>query len=274
MSMMRFLVSWTMLIAASAAMAGEKPTKPQKPPQKGFASIKATDSQHVIRVTKPIHAKDYAGGFAKLVLEQYEYRVPAGDYSVRYRSYANGREWFLIPTERWIGDRQGGPTDMSETINGCPSRFTDYLAIDRQTLQIEPYSYEVAEHACSERGSKRQGGWEGPLVILDAGQAVIVDQATLEVEQRARQEADASTAAIAEQAEEALAPLKRRIGAKLCKKAEYMTYIGYTEAVSPDLDRIQVRVVAATYNSRTHSPVRDYRPEILWDAPINWRLCE
>lgn len=53
-----------------------------------------------------------------------------------------------------------------------------------------------------------------------------------------------------------------------------MTFIGYTEAVSPDLDRIQIRVVAQTFGPPKHQPVPDHGPEIIWDAPINWRLCE
>ena len=43
-----------------------------------------------------------------------------------------------------------------------------------------------------------------------------------------------------------LSPLKRKIGAKLCKTEHQITYIAFTEAVSPDLDRIQIRVSAAT----------------------------
>ncbi|MBK7145619.1 MAG: hypothetical protein IPH76_10620 [Xanthomonadales bacterium] len=131
----RFVVA--IVLSASlvtSALADDKPTKPTKPPQKGFASIKASDDHFVIRVSKPIHAKDFAGGFARLVLQKYEYRVPAGDYPVRFRSYADGREWFMIPMERWTGEFSGDATDVSEAVRGCPSRFTDYLAIDREDV--------------------------------------------------------------------------------------------------------------------------------------------
>ncbi|MBK7145620.1 MAG: hypothetical protein IPH76_10625 [Xanthomonadales bacterium] len=141
-------------------------------------------------------------------------------------------------------------------------------------MRLEPYSYEVTEHSCSERGFKRQGGWEGPLVIVDAGEATIVDQATVDADLRVQAQLATDAAITAQRSEENLAPLKRRIGTKLCRDHKSMTFIGYTEAVSPDLDRIQIRVVAQTFGPPKHQPVPDYRPEIIWDAPINWRLCE
>lgn len=269
-------LSFAVVIACliSDTVLAEKAPKPEKPVQTRFASMKSDDPKVVIRVTQPIHAKDYAGGFAKLVLEQVEYRVPAGDYPVRFHTFSKGREWFLVPIQKWVAGRQVAETRSSQVVSGCPSRFTDYLTIARDTQQIEPYGFEVAEHTCSEKGFKRQGSWDGPLVILEAGDAAIVDQAVVESEQRLLSHLDAIDAAAAKNAEAELSPMKRKIGAKLCKTERRITYIAFTEAVSPDLDRIQIRVSAATYGPPAHLAVADFREQILWDDPINWQLCE
>lgn len=261
-------------LVMGGAQAGNKPPKPEKPVQTRFASMKSDDPKVVIRVTQPIHAKDYAGGFAKLVLEQVEYRVPAGDYPVRFHTFSEGREWLLLPIQKWVAGRQVAETRSSQVVSGCPSRFTDYLTISRDTQRIEPYGFEVAEHTCSEKGFKRQGSWDGPLVILEAGDAAIIDQAVVESEQRLLTHLDAIDAAAAKNAEAELSPMKRKIGAKLCKTERSITYVGFTEAVSPDMDRIQIRVAAATYGPPRFNAVDGFREQILWDEPVNWTLCD
>lgn len=257
-----------------AVVLAEKAPKPVKPVQTRFASMKADEPKLVIRVTQPIHAKDFAGGLAKFMLEQVEYKVPPGDYPVRYHSFSDGREWYLVPIQKWIAGSRTSETRSSSVVSGCPSSFTDYLTIDRATMQVEPYGFEIAEHTCSERGFKRVGSWDGPLVILKPGQITVVDQSVIEGELQAQANADAVRLDALKAEEAKLTPLKKKIGTKLCKVQRSLTYIGFTEAVSPDLDRIQIRVTSATYGPPQHQPVDDFREQILWDEPVNWQLCE
>ena len=261
-------------LLAGGAVAGDKPPKPVKPVLTRFASMTDDDPKLVIRVTQPIHAKDFAGGFAKFMLEQVEYRVPAGDYPVRYHTFAEGREWVLVPIQKWIAGSRTSETRSSSVVSGCPSSFTDYLTIDRATMQVEPYGFEIAEHTCSERGFKRVGSWDGPLVVLKPGAVAIVDQSVIEGEQQAQADVDAARMDALRAKEAELTPLKKRIGTKLCQIKGRMRYIGYTEAVSPDLDRIQIRVSAAADGPLMNRPVEDFREHILWDDPVNWQLCE
>ncbi len=74
--------------------------------------------------------------------------------------------------------------------------------------------------------------------------------------------------------EKQLAPQKRRIGTKLCKQQGFTVLIGFTEAVSPDLDRIQIRVVAATNGPPRYVQDSSFREQVLWDDSASWSLCE
>lgn len=60
-------------LMAGGAFAGDKPPKPVKPVLTRFATMTDDDPKVVVRVTQPIHAKDFAGGFAKFMLEQVEF---------------------------------------------------------------------------------------------------------------------------------------------------------------------------------------------------------
>lgn len=258
----------------SASALAEKAPKPKEPDQKGFASTKATDPKFVIRVEHGIHAKEFAGGLAKFALEQFNYQTPPGDYPVQFRSYSDQSEWFLVPTDVAIGGQRQSSTRVAETVSGCPSRYTSYLAIDRNSGAVEPFSYEVVERTCREGGSKRQGGWQDPLVIIAQGSVRILSQAEVDAEREAAaaQQSQLAHAARAKEAE--LSPLKRRIGTKLCKTEGRVVYVGFTEAVSPDLDRIQIRVTAATSGPPRFNPDDGFREQILWDEPVNWTLCD
>jgi hypothetical protein len=269
-----FALFMLITVASGVSFAGDKPSKPIKPVLTRFASMTDEDPKLVVRVKQAIHAKDYAGGFAKLMLEQVEYRVPAGDYPVRYHTFAEGREWYLVPIQKWVAGSRTSETRTSSVVSGCPSRFTDYLTIDRATMQVEPYGFEIVEHTCSERGFKRVGSWDGPLVVLKPGEIAVVNQAVIDAERQAQVDAEAAQLNASKAEEAKLTPLKKKIGTKLCQVKGRFHYFGYTEAVSPDLDRIQIRVSGATDGPPSNRSVDDFREQILWDDPVNWQLCE
>lgn len=274
MNLSRFLPVILAAFSLPGAVLAEKIPKPIKPVLTRFASITADDPKLVVRVTQPIRAKDFAGGLAKFMLEQVEYRVPTGDYPVRYHTFAEGREWYLVPIQKWIAGSRTSETRSSSVVSGCPSSFTDYLTIDRATMQVEPYGFEIAEHTCSERGFKRVGSWDGPLVVLKPGEIVVIDQSVIEGELQAQADANAARLDAFKTEEAKLTPLKKKIGTKLCQIKGRIHYFGYTEAVSPDLDRIQIRVSGATNGPPMNRAVEDFREQILWDDPVNWQLCE
>lgn len=172
-----------------------------------------------------------------------------------------------VPIQKWIAGSRTSDTRSSSVVSGCPSSFTDYLTVDRETMQVEPYGFQIAEHTCSERGFKRVGSWDGPLVVLKPGEIAVIDQAVIDAERQAHVDAFMTE-------EAKLTPLKKKIGTKLCQVKGRLHYFGYTEAVSPDLDRIQIRVSGATDGPPSNRAVDDFREQILWDDPMNWQLCE
>jgi len=67
-------------------------------------------------------------------------------------------------------------------------------------------------------------------------------------------------------------PLVRKIGAHICKEQGAVVYAGYVEQIAED--KVQIRVAsAAMKQNRLVSPV-GFQPNIIWDSPSNWDLCE
>ena len=66
---------------------------------------------------------------------------------------------------------------------------------------------------------------------------------------------------------------KKKIGATLCSRGQDNDYVGYTEANSPDSNKIQIRISHAYYKGST-TLRKDFTPNIVWDDPDNWMLCE
>lgn len=65
-------------------------------------------------------------------------------------------------------------------------------------------------------------------------------------------------------------PKKSLVGARICNEQRGYQWIGFTEAFSRDTGKIQIRVIG-TSNGVTPG---GWAPEIIWDFPDNWRLCE
>lgn len=80
---------------------------------------------------------------------------------------------------------------------------------------------------------------------------------------------------MAEQASDGLTlSEKRKIGARICRIEGGIRYVGFTENVSPDNGKIQVRVADAQLGGRTGSTPSGFQPSIVWDSPDRWELCE
>lgn len=73
-------------------------------------------------------------------------------------------------------------------------------------------------------------------------------------------------------------PLKNQIGASICKTQGGIAYGGYTESRSPDNAKIQIRITDARYLDNdgrvSTARVNGFQPQIVWDSPDNWQLCE
>jgi hypothetical protein len=76
------------------------------------------------------------------------------------------------------------------------------------------------------------------------------------------------------------ANLVRKIGAKVCSTRENhslqasIRFIGFTEAISPDNGRVQIRVSSASIAGAPNLSPSGFEPHVVWDDPMNWEPCE
>ena len=75
-------------------------------------------------------------------------------------------------------------------------------------------------------------------------------------------------------------PKMRQIGTRLCRDhsdkqlESTIRFVGFTEGVSPDNGKIQIRVVEAQVINAPNLRPGGFQPHITWDDPMNWELCE
>ncbi len=259
------------LVALLGLAPGACEGKPKKPNRGTVSSLATEKPDLVVRIEERIRGKQFVGKFADSMLEQVMFLAWPGDIDVDYRVTAPGREWYLFLLEM---ERYGKPTTTSPRTkfsDSCRTTYYQYFAVDTKTTRVEPYTYQVTEQTCGQTVTKREGKWFEPLKLLLPGRLKIANRADLPALPNPVPSIPQPPAPTISQPTEAeLAPLKRRIGTKLCRTENGRTFIGFTEAVSPDMDRIQIRVTAA----HSGGMPLDFREQIVWDAPIGWRLCE
>jgi hypothetical protein len=65
----------------------------------------------------------------------------------------------------------------------------------------------------------------------------------------------------------------RKIGARICQdRNNGYTYVSYVESVADE--KVQIRVSEANVSRMSNYPLKGFSPSIIWDAPMNWDLCE
>lgn len=73
---------------------------------------------------------------------------------------------------------------------------------------------------------------------------------------------------------EANLPVVTKIGARICKNAGAVVFVGFTEGRSPDNEKIQIRVSDAFYQGHPSLRPEGFVPSITWDYPSQWQPCE
>lgn len=72
-------------------------------------------------------------------------------------------------------------------------------------------------------------------------------------------------------------PLKIQVGAAICKLQRGVVYEGFTEGKSPDNNKIQIRIVRASFSNNGRSSSVSppgFKEQIIWEDPDFWQLCE
>jgi len=65
---------------------------------------------------------------------------------------------------------------------------------------------------------------------------------------------------------------KRTIGTRICKEQNKIIFSGYVERVAEN--KLQIRVAHAHYARHPKLQPGGFKPEIIWDYPENWSICE
>lgn len=64
----------------------------------------------------------------------------------------------------------------------------------------------------------------------------------------------------------------RKVGARICQNRGGYVYIGFVESIAKN--KIQIRVSEAMMENHPNIHPGGFKPEIIWDQPIKWDLCE
>lgn len=259
------------LVLATAAEAGKLP-KPPVPEM--FDLDPALRSE--VRVTDDFRAKPASGGLFKLLKAGDRLVIYKGAFTPTLGLRTPDREWLLIPYVIRFQDQARSPNSSMSPVSGCISRFTRMLALDRQTFQVEPWVWKIHDHRCDTIAPTREGEWSEPIAI-ETGAFQIAGFTSHAEAEAARQAEDRLQIEAAHQRvmhEQAMLPRKREIGAKLCQLRGSYRYIGFTEAVSPDNDTVQIRVSGAVSVDADVPQPRTFTEHTVWDDPNRWTLCE
>jgi hypothetical protein len=270
----RRLMAMTGVLALAVTTAAEA-SKPPRPPEPEMFDLDPVLRSEV-RVTEDFRAKPASGGLFKLLKAGDRLVIHKGVFTPSMGLRADGREWLLIPYVLRSQGQARSPNSSMSPVSGCFSRFTRLLALDRQTLQVEPWVWKIHDHRCDTVAPTREGEWSEPIAI-ETGAFQITGFTSHAEAEAARQAEDRLQFEAAHQRvmhEQAMLPKKREIGARLCQLRGSYRYMGFTEAVSPDNAKVQIRVSGAVSVDPDVPQPRSFTEHIVWDDPNRWSLCE
>lgn len=223
------------------------------------------------------------GGFDGVIAAlSYDF-IPQGSQAIEHAIRIGDVTYGLVPyrTADKGGPRSWEPSKGHTQWAQCDGWADMYVPIDLERATVYPRLVHVYNQVCPTR---RDGSNASKRVVSLWTQLRIEKPGTIRLE-GARSDTEANRVAGVEQermlalarerAAKAVAeiPRKREIGARICRLERNVTYVGYTEKVSPDNGKIQIRVAKAYLTDSPNLAPGGFREEILWDVPENWELC-
>jgi len=214
--------------------------------------------------------------------------VSRGRYAVGSTMTLEGRTFALIPAR--FHDQQTDSdveTDvLSDALVGAPCHWEIryFVPVDLESGSVRPQAVALVSRPGCGFPPRTPIEVQHPGRLMPSSvHVVFTSHATPEEFDAAKRVRDAAMnehQAAAESSEQAGLELtraannqKREIGTKLCKRAGRTTFIGYTERVSPDNGKIQIRVAAQVLTSAPSLSAGGFEGSIIWDDPTGWDLC-
>lgn len=186
-----------------------------------------------------------------------------------------GREYCSTVSGQWVSGSRVG----SSNWGACESNSRDLFAISI-FLMFEPKSKEhVFSIGIAESKPSQWASAPYRAAVNELGRFSVEEKGRTEALQAtdrdglARQKIAQQRAAAAEQAAAVVAerPRKILVGAKVCRGDGPITWVGFTERYSAETQKIKIRVAGT---SRAYQLPAGWTPQIIWDNPDGWMLCE
>lgn len=206
----------------------------------------------------------------------YRWVVEDGTYRDVRQMKVAGREVVLLPVKMELfGKPPSRGSAPGSSIGACYTPDGHFVALDVATGDVLQRGLLRNKVAANCGGGARLDWAYTVSAIVDEGVVKIrwgqdlVDAETRQVETQLQ------STAVAEQLKDtATQTAKSQIGARICMTQAGIQYVGYTEAVSPDNGKLQIRIADAMVGGHGGLRPGGFQPSILWDSPDRWDICE
>lgn len=201
-----------------------------------------------------------------------QWSIEKGPHRIEKLAISGGRRYALIP---WVRRKpyEDKITEIRKDESGCEGSVRHYAAIDLETATLNRESWIATSSNCSIGDRFDQKIW---LISEYSYNGFQINQVTVaEKEAAAHRDHERKLEKQRQRdfTNQMEAPAKRQIGATLCTVRGGMGYAGYTEQVSPDNDKIRIRVVRQ-FDPRNNQFMLSNPPEQnIWESPDNWYIC-
>lgn len=207
----------------------------------------------------------------------YRWVLKPGTYRDVRQAVIDGHEVVILPV---IETLFGKPSTLyaqnsAGALGACYQVDGNFIAIQVGTgnvLKRGLLHYEIASN-CG--GGFRMQWHSSVSSILEPGAVQLAWGEDLVKLEAIKAQHQVKSALLAEQLrDDATRAGKLQIGARICRTQDGVGYVGYTEAVSPDNGKIQIRVAEAMYGGHPGLRPGGFQPSIIWAHPDAWELCD
>jgi hypothetical protein len=275
----RVIAHWLVLAATTLVPALGIAAPPSAEGVEGLGRL--PDWRHVVLSLDRDLIIERKQGFFSKALDKELWVIPQGETTLSDAARLRGKEYFLLRFHTRVpGALRSEPntTTVSVIDGGCENQRVAALLVDVETLEVYPHVLDVRRSACTGKISQH---WRSGTVAVDLSSLRISRyateaqfQAAMSGAHRAQMVAAQIEFERARSQEQRELPAKRKIGARLCRQEDGWQVVGFTEGVSPDNGKLQVRVSSQHRPGAPNVQPGGFREQVIWDAPENWSLCE
>lgn len=254
------------------ASAGPLSFDPIKDRSRGSVDLLANSEEDAdlaveIRTARTLTPRDMT------LLASYSFKLAPGLYKAN-QARIGGRTYVLVPVDRYRG-RARTPETASPGTFSCNGPYFTNIAVDPVAKTVVD---TLAEYAGGCSGGGGVTRW-GPRFTTDAPieaerRSRIVQENAARQHATLRAEQSAAAVQRARAKDVADRPKKMEVGARLCRERSGYVETAFTESVSPNGKKVQLRIADLSYRGEGQMRPGGWTPSIIWDVPENWRLCE